>query len=173
MPEAAHRLGAAKPGNLLPGGGLGSRAKRIALVAAMGVVTLNIWTGAPLLGLWLGSKVAPASGISMLSFLVVAVVIGVAALLLLQLLGVLQAAHARASGRELPRRQTSWLKPMSGARTRGKGAVAPPSDRHGLRRDRGGRARRGRVRGLVPLLRRLVARLRRPQAGAPSPKPAA
>ena len=47
-------------------------------------------------------------------------------LLLLQLLGVLQAAHARASGRELPRRQTSWLKPMSGARTRGKGAVAPP-----------------------------------------------
>jgi hypothetical protein len=105
---------------------LGSRAKRIALVAAMGVVTLNIWTGAPLLGLWVGSKVAPASGISMLSFFVVALVIGVAALLLLQLLGVLQAAHARASGRELPRRQTSWLKPMSGARTRGKGAVAPP-----------------------------------------------
>ena len=93
----------------------------------MGVVTLNIWTGAPLLGLWVGSKVAPASGISMLSFFVVALVIGVAALLLLQLLGLLQAAHARASGRELSRRrQTSWLKPMSGARTRGKGAVAPP-----------------------------------------------
>jgi hypothetical protein len=92
----------------------------------MGVVTLNIWTGAPLLGLWVGSKVAPPSGISMLSFLVVAVVIGATAFLLLQLLGVLQAAHARASGRELPRRQTGWLKPMSGARTRGKGAVAPP-----------------------------------------------
>ena len=29
-----------------------SRFKRIAIVAAMGVVTLNIWTGAPLLGLW-------------------------------------------------------------------------------------------------------------------------
>ena len=93
----------------------------------MGVVTLNIWTGAPLLGLWVGSKVAPDSGISMLSFFVVALVIGVAALLLLQLLGLLQAAHARASGRELSRRrQTSWLKPMSGARTRGKGAVTPP-----------------------------------------------
>jgi len=93
----------------------------------MAVVTLNIWTGAPLLGLWVGSKVAPASGISMLSFFVVALVIGVAALLLLQLLGVLQEAHARASGRDLTRRrQTSWLKPMSGARTRGKGAVAPP-----------------------------------------------
>lgn len=92
----------------------------------MGVVTLNIWTGAPLLGLWVGSKVAPASGISMLAFLVVAVVIGATALLLLQLLGVLQQAHARASGREPARRQTTWLKPMSGARTRGKGAVAPP-----------------------------------------------
>ena len=92
----------------------------------MGVVTLNIWTGAPLLGLWVGSKVAPDSGISMLSFFAVAAVIGAAAFILLQLLGVLQAAHARASGRELARRQTSWLKPMSGARTRGKGAVAPP-----------------------------------------------
>jgi hypothetical protein len=106
--------------------GLSSRAQRVALVAAMAVVTLNIWTGAPLLGLWVGSKVAQASGISMLSVLVVAVVIGAAAVLLLQLLGLLQAAHARASGRELSRRQTSWLKPMSGARTRGKGAVAPP-----------------------------------------------
>lgn len=101
---------------------LGSRARRVALVASMGVVTLNIWTGAPLLGLWVGSKVAPDSGISMLSFFVVAAVIGAAAFILLQLLGVLQAAHARASGRELPRRQTSWLKPMSGARTRGKRA---------------------------------------------------
>jgi hypothetical protein len=106
---------------------VGSRTKRIALVAAMAVVTLNIWTGAPLLGLWVGSKVAPASGISMLSFFVVALVIGVTALLLLQLLGVLQEAHARAGGRDpTRRRQTSWLKPMSGARTRGKGAVAPP-----------------------------------------------
>jgi hypothetical protein len=92
----------------------------------MAVVTLNIWTGAPLLGLWVGSKVAPDSGISMTAVLVVVVVIGAAAFILLRLLGVLQAAHARASGREPARRQTSWLKPMSGARTRGKGAVAPP-----------------------------------------------
>ena len=102
------------------------RVKRVALVAAMGVVTLNIWTGAPLLGLWVGSKVAPDSGISMLAVFVVVVVIGVAVFLLMQALGYLQVAHAHASGREVPRRQTTWLRPMSGARTRGKGAVAPP-----------------------------------------------
>ena len=92
----------------------------------MGVVTLNIWTGAPLLGLWVGSKVAPAPASRCSRSSSSPWSSASAALLLLQLLGVLQAAHARASGRELPRRQTSWLKPMSGARTRGKGAVAPP-----------------------------------------------
>ena len=56
---------------------VGSRFKRIAIVAAMGVVTLNIWTGAPLLGLWVGSRVAPESGISMGAVLVIIVVIGV------------------------------------------------------------------------------------------------
>jgi hypothetical protein len=98
----------------------------VAIVAAMGVVTLNIWTGAPLLGLWVGSKVAPDSGISMLSFFVVAVVIGVTAWALLQLLGRLQLAHSRVTGRPLPRRQTTWLRAMSGERKPREGGVAPP-----------------------------------------------
>ena len=92
----------------------------------MAVVTLNIWTGAPLLGLWVGSRVAPDSGISMTAVFVVLVVIGVAVWLLMQALGRLQAAYAAASGRPLERRQTTWLRPMTGERTRGKGAVAKP-----------------------------------------------
>jgi hypothetical protein len=43
------------------------RLERVGLIALMGVVALNIWTGAPLLGLWVGSRVAPESGISMLA----------------------------------------------------------------------------------------------------------
>jgi hypothetical protein len=105
---------------------VGSRFKRVAIVAAMGVVTLNIWTGAPLLGLWVGSRVAPESGISMGAVLVIVVVIGVAVWLLMQALGYLQAAYAEASGRPVARRQTTWLRPMSGERTHGKGTVAPP-----------------------------------------------
>src|SRR5829696_3732559 len=92
----------------------------------MGVVTLNIWTGAPLLGLWIGSRVAPDSGISMFSFFVVAVVIAVVAWALLRLLGRLQAAHAEVIGRPLGRRQTTWLRPMSGERSPGRGGEAPP-----------------------------------------------
>jgi len=92
----------------------------------MGVVTLNIWTGAPLLGLWVGSRVAPESGISMLSFFVVALVIGVSAWALLRVLGYLQAAHAEATGRPVARRQTTWLRAMSGERSHGKGSEHPP-----------------------------------------------
>ena len=105
---------------------VGSRLQRIGLVAAIGVVTLNIWTGAPLLGLWVGSRVAPDSGISMFAVFVVIVVIGVTVWVLMQALGYLQAAHARASGKPQARRQTTWLKAMSGERTHGKGAEAPP-----------------------------------------------
>ena len=103
-----------------------ARLQRVGIVAAMGVVTLNIWTGAPLLGLWVGSRVAPESGISMLAVFVIAVVIGLAAWVLLQILGRLQLAYARLSGRPVARRQTTWLKPMSGQRTKGAGGQAPP-----------------------------------------------
>jgi hypothetical protein len=102
-----------------------ARLQRVGIVAAMGVVTLNIWTGAPLLGLWVGSRVAPQSGISMLAVLVVAVVIGAVAWVLLQILGRLQLSYTRLGGRPVARRQTTWLKPMSGQRTRGAGAEPP------------------------------------------------
>jgi len=92
----------------------------------MAVVTLNIWTGAPLLGLWVGSRVAPESGISMLAFLVVAVVIGASAWVLLRVLGHLQLAHARLTGRPPKRRQTTWLRAMSGERSPREGGEAPP-----------------------------------------------
>jgi hypothetical protein len=56
----------------------------------------------------------------------VIVVIALAVWALMRLLSVLQAAYARASGQTVARRQTTWLKPMSGERTHGKGAVAKP-----------------------------------------------
>jgi len=103
------------------------RLEKVALIAAMALVTLNIWTGAPLLGLWLGSRVAPDSGgISMLALFVVVLTIGVAAVALLKLLAVLQYRHDRISGIGSARRQTPWLKPMSGERSRRLGGVAAP-----------------------------------------------
>jgi hypothetical protein len=103
------------------------RLKRVVLIALMGVVTLNIWTGAPLLGLWVGSRVAPSSGISMLAVGVIAVTIGAVAFALVRVLGMLQAAHDRLTGHEHTiRRHTPWLRSMSGDRPRELGGEAPP-----------------------------------------------
>ena len=104
-----------------------ARLQRVAIVAAMGVVTLNIWTGAPLLGLWIGSRVAPESGISMFAVLVIVVVIGASAWALLPHPRLAAAVlRPRSAGSPTTRRQTAWLKPMSGQRTRGAGGQAPP-----------------------------------------------
>lgn len=103
------------------------RLEKVGLIAAMAIVTLNIWTGAPLAGLWLGSRAAPDSGgISMLAVFVVVASIGALAFALLKLLAVLHATHDRLAGIHATRRQTPWLKPMSGARSRRLGGVAAP-----------------------------------------------
>jgi hypothetical protein len=103
------------------------RLKRVGLVALMGVVALNIWTGAPLFGLWVGSRVAPESGISMLAVAVIAITMSAVAFALVQLLAVLQAAHDRLTGQKRgARRQTAWLRSMSGDRPHGQGGTAPP-----------------------------------------------
>ena len=102
------------------------RLEKVGLVAAMALATLNIWTGAPLLGLWVGSRVAPDSGVSMFAIFMVALTIGIVAFALLKLLAVLQVTHNRLAGITGPRRQTPWLKPMSGARSRRLGGVAAP-----------------------------------------------
>ncbi|HME90478.1 MAG TPA: hypothetical protein VKE49_03590, partial [Myxococcaceae bacterium] len=49
--------------------------KRVALAAATALVTINIWTGAPLLALWVGSRVVGKTVLSMRAVLVVVVVL--------------------------------------------------------------------------------------------------
>lgn len=46
-------------------------AKRVAIAAATALMTLNIWTGAPLAAMWIGSKAAGSSSLSMLGVCVV------------------------------------------------------------------------------------------------------
>jgi hypothetical protein len=70
-----------------------ARLQRVGIVAAMGVVTL--------LGLWVGSRVAPDPGISMLAVFVIVVVVGATAWALLQILGRLQLAYARIAAFEV------------------------------------------------------------------------
>jgi hypothetical protein len=99
---------------------------RVGLVAAMAVTSLNVWTGAPLLGLWVGSRLAGDAGNSMLGIAAAAVTIFAVAIGLTLLLGRLSATYDRATGRERAvRRHVPWLRSMRGERPHQLGEDAP------------------------------------------------
>jgi hypothetical protein len=91
--------------------------KRLLLVSLMVIVTMNIWTGSPLLALWIGSRVQPPSGPSMLAVGVAAVSLAVFSYALVKLLAQLDAAYGRLTGRHSTvRRHVPWLRSMRGER---------------------------------------------------------
>jgi hypothetical protein len=101
---------------------------RVVLLAAMALVAVNIWTGAPLLALWVGSRIQGDSGLSMGAVFAVIAVLVAAMFALVRLLGVLGARHDRLIGREpAPRRQQPWLRSLSGERLSEQRAREPVS----------------------------------------------
>jgi hypothetical protein len=96
------------------------RLERVALVAGMAVASVSIWTAAPLFGLWVGSRVAPSSGLSMTAVAVVIASIGLACWLLVRALGWMGGTYDRLTGRTATvRRHTPWLRSMRGEREHG------------------------------------------------------
>jgi succinate dehydrogenase hydrophobic anchor subunit len=91
-------------------------AKRIALAAAAAFVTVNIWTGAPLLALWVGSQAAGPSGLSMTAVAVVVVVLLALVLALTMLLTRLNARYDALTGRVAERRVSPWMRSMRSER---------------------------------------------------------
>jgi hypothetical protein len=90
---------------------------RIALGILTTLVSVNMWTGGPLLALWVGSRIESAVG--QLSMGAVAATVGVLIVesyLLYRALAFLTVRYNEAIGREMPRHQLPWLKPMSGER---------------------------------------------------------
>jgi hypothetical protein len=93
--------------------------RRALILAAMAVVAVNIWTGSPLLALWVGSRLQGTSGLSMGAVFAVVAVMAATSFGLVKLLGVLGARHDRLLGiPPPPRRQQPWLRSLSGERTR-------------------------------------------------------
>jgi hypothetical protein len=98
--------------------------KRVALAAAMAVVTVNVWTGAPLLALWVGSRVQRHSQASMTGIAVVAIVLAILCFLLLRLLRLLGARYDSVVGASpTVRSHVSWLRSMRGERPEYDGVV--------------------------------------------------
>jgi hypothetical protein len=92
--------------------------KRIGLAAAAAFVSVNIWTGAPLLALWVGSRTVPSSGLSMSAVFIVVGVLLALVLGLVWILSRLNERYDRLTGRDrLRQRRTSpWLRSMRSER---------------------------------------------------------
>jgi hypothetical protein len=95
----------------------GVRVTRVALLCLMTLATLNIWTGSPLLALWIGSRVQGTRGPSMLAVAAAAVSLGALSYGLVRLLARLDAAYGRVAGRPTSvSRHVPWLRSMRGER---------------------------------------------------------
>ncbi len=91
-----------------------ARLHRLLLLAGMALASINLFTGAPLAAIWLGSRVqGDAGGLTMTAVLVVVVAMAVLCAGLVSALNRMGAAHDRAAGRPAGRRRSPWLKPFN------------------------------------------------------------
>lgn len=99
--------------------------KRIGLAALIGILSLNVWTGSPLLALWIGSRVQGDGPPRMSAVFVVLVCFAAFSLALAWLLGRAAAAYDRHTG-HVPtvRAHAPWLRSLRGEREQYPG-VAP------------------------------------------------
>lgn len=91
---------------------------RITLATAMTVVGLNLWTGAPLLAVWVGAQVQrQQSGLTMGTVGIVIAVMALSMFVLYQALQWLDVRFGEVIGRKVGTRQpVPWLKSVSGER---------------------------------------------------------
>jgi hypothetical protein len=87
--------------------------KRTAMVAATAFLAINLWTGAPLVALWVGSQVVGSSVLSMKAVIVVVVVLAVLVFSMSMALTWLSAEYDRLSGREPGERRLPWARGMT------------------------------------------------------------
>jgi hypothetical protein len=108
------------------------RAKRFGLAALMAFLALNIWTGSPLLALWIGSRIqGEETQASMAAFVAVIGCLALFSFLLYQALKWTMHAYQEATG-TLPtvRAHAPWLRSMRGERPEyGAGARISGSER--------------------------------------------
>ena len=91
--------------------------KKVGLLASMTLAAVNIWTGAPLLAVWVGSRVVTTSQPTMGAIFLVILVLSASTLALIYVLNSAAAAHDELSGRKQAVRQhVPWLRSMRAER---------------------------------------------------------
>ncbi len=93
------------------------RLRRIGLGVLTALISVNVWTGSPLLAVWLGSRVQRISGSpSMAAIAVVLIALVVQSLILIRLLAVLNRHYDGLLGREPERWNSPWLRSLGAER---------------------------------------------------------
>ncbi len=92
----------------------GTLLKRAALVGATAFLSINLWTGAPLIALWVGSQVVGQSVLSMKAVFVVVIVLAVLVFSMAIGLAWLNSTYDRLSGRAPGEQRLPWMRSMSG-----------------------------------------------------------
>jgi hypothetical protein len=86
--------------------------KRALLAAATAFITVNVWTGCPLLALWVGSRVSNSHVLSMAAVGVVVVVLAVLELGMVLALAWLNNVYDELTGRPQAEPRATWLRSM-------------------------------------------------------------
>ena len=95
--------------------------KRVLMAAATAFLAVNLWTGAPLLALWVGSKVVGRQTLSMQAVIVVVVVLAALLYPMTIALTRLNAAYDRLVGRPGGEDRLAWLRSMNTQREQNRG----------------------------------------------------
>jgi hypothetical protein len=86
--------------------------KRTAIAGATAFVTVNIWTGCPLLALWVGSEAVGQGTLSMGAVGLVVVVLAVLVFVFAMALTWLNSIYDELVGRPRTERRATWLRSM-------------------------------------------------------------
>jgi hypothetical protein len=86
--------------------------KRLVLAAATAFITVNVWTGCPLLALWIGAQVNGEHSLSMAAVAVVVLSLGALGFAALTALAWLNNTYDELTGRPRTERRATWLRSM-------------------------------------------------------------
>ncbi len=84
--------------------------KRAAMAATTALVTVNVWTGCPLLALWVGSRAVGTGDLSMAAVVVVLIVLGLLELVMMLVLAWLTNVYDEMIGLQRAEHSTTWMR---------------------------------------------------------------
>ncbi|HWX75574.1 MAG TPA: hypothetical protein VNZ05_09725 [Solirubrobacteraceae bacterium] len=86
--------------------------KRVVMSATVAFLAVNLWTGAPLLALWVGAKVVGEKQLTMQAVFIVVLTLGVLVFAIALAMVRLNERYDRLIGRPTRERRLTWLRSM-------------------------------------------------------------